>query len=136
LAAAAWEGTMQGGGAIWKSEGTAATYLWREEKSHRAGVRRGHEKPADTLFAKPRKVWHFCQFSSSKCQLAQNAKPKCQTIGPLFFSFLANSKMQNPFANSLGAALTSIKRKGDVWNFKDARSHACTPIPTYVKGVL
>jgi hypothetical protein len=70
LAAAAWEGTMQGGGAIWKSEGTATTYLWREEKCHRAGVRRGHEKPADTPFAKPRKVWHFCQFSSSKCQLA------------------------------------------------------------------
>jgi hypothetical protein len=38
-------------------------------------------------FAKPRKVWHFCQFSSSKCQLAQNAKLKCQTIGPLFSVF-------------------------------------------------
>jgi len=87
LAAAAWEGTIQDGGAIWRSEGTAATYLWREEKSHRAGVRHGHEKPADTPLAKPRKVWHFCQFSFSKCQLAQNAKLKCQTIGPLFFSF-------------------------------------------------
>jgi len=70
LAAAAWERTMQGGGAVWRSEGTVATYLWHEEKSHRMGVRRGHEKPAGMPFAKPRKVWHFCQFSSSKCQLA------------------------------------------------------------------
>jgi hypothetical protein len=35
--------------------------------------------------------------------------PKCQTQMPnhwtLFFSFLANSKMQKPFANSLRAAL-------------------------------
>ena len=61
----------------------------------RAGDRKPRGRRDRSAFAKSSGVWQKCQVSSLICQLCQNAKLKCKTIGYLNLSFLANKSNAN-----------------------------------------
>ena len=71
----------------------------------RVGVALAHRSHGRSVFAKSRTDLHKCQASPEICQVSNNAKPICKTIGEVFLWISAKIKNAKAICKTVGDAL-------------------------------